>query len=308
MTRTAKRIAEFRFGEGRRWFWDSPRRCLEDTRAVREIRDRRQRPAERVANAANHPGVDRSRVHLALEVGEEPSDLGGGSDWGAGDRDAGAKRERALRRLEDAVARQAIQRQPVHGIRRAVVLPHHNDRVRVLVLDALDAPFSRDALAPVVDKRVAVMGEHRGRGCEIERHRESCKASFHTFNVATLCYRSITSRLSGAMRSSARARSSCRRCYSAALFSVRAWSIHADHASTTAMRMTLKTARKNRLGGAGPRRLASHNAVRIEIISQNPYTPPRPRGRVARTYTAIAANHNTPSTSSVDTRDFSSPQ
>src|SRR6185436_8937470 len=98
----------------------------------------------------------------------------------AGDRDAGAKRERGLRRLEDAVACQAIQRIPVHGIRRAVVLPHHDDRVRVLVLDALDAPFNRDALAPVVGKRVAVMGERRGPGCEIESRRESSKASFHT--------------------------------------------------------------------------------------------------------------------------------
>ena len=43
---------------------------------------------------------------------ESPTSPGGGSDWGTGNRDAGAKRERALRRLEDAVARQAIQRRP----------------------------------------------------------------------------------------------------------------------------------------------------------------------------------------------------
>src|SRR6185295_2146941 len=101
------------------------------------------------------------------------------SDWGTRDRDAGAERERALRRLEDAIARQAIRRHPVHGIQRAVVLPHHKDRVRVLVLDALDAPCNRDALAPVVEKRVAVVGVGGGRGGDyIYRRRES--QSFHS--------------------------------------------------------------------------------------------------------------------------------
>src|SRR5688572_5319284 len=101
-----------------------------------------------VAYSQNQPPVvlsETSNPKRIAEVGEEPSDLGGGSDWGTGDRDAGAKRERALRRFEDAVARQAIQRIPVHGIRRAVLLPYHDDRVRVLVLDALDAPLNRDA-------------------------------------------------------------------------------------------------------------------------------------------------------------------
>jgi hypothetical protein len=60
-----------------------------------------------VAYSQNQPPVvlsETSNPKRIAEVGEEPSDLGGGSDWGTGDRDAGAKRERALRRFEELIA------------------------------------------------------------------------------------------------------------------------------------------------------------------------------------------------------------
>ena len=67
---------------------------------------------------------------------------------------------------------------PVDGIRRAVVQSENDHGVRVLPLDALDAPLDRDALALIVEIGMAVMRMRGGR-CHADSRCQNHQISFH---------------------------------------------------------------------------------------------------------------------------------
>src|SRR5688572_642534 len=99
------------------------------------------RPAEAVIHEANQRRIDSGCSHLACEIREITTYLGGRSDRGAHDRDTGSGRQRLLCRPEYAVPPQVIWRHPVNGIRRAVVEPDHQLGVRARELNAVDSSF-----------------------------------------------------------------------------------------------------------------------------------------------------------------------
>ena len=173
------------------------------TVAVRRVRARGQRPAETVAHTAYRSGVDGVRVHVAFEVREMLAYLGRGSYWIAHDHDASSKHQRFFRGADDAVIRQSAQRGPIDGIRRSVVQFEKDPGVRVLEFDPFHSPLDRDALALIVEIRMAVMrvrgGRRRGY---IDGHGQNHQVSSHAgglqrssmraHRVLRPCYRLVT--------------------------------------------------------------------------------------------------------------------
>src|SRR5262245_7711703 len=135
-------------------------------------------PAPAIVGATHRRRVNRVRVWLGVGIREMLANLRQRSNRSACDGDAGSKDQRFLRRVEQAVPLQAPRWRPVNGPERSVVQSEKDMAVRLVVFDLFDFPLDRQRFAPVVGKRVAVVGVSGGRyGDNIHGHRED--QSFH---------------------------------------------------------------------------------------------------------------------------------